>query len=73
MGGWSDSGDDKYSILANSVQMRKKFAKEAVGFLKSRGFDGLSVDWHYPKCWQSDCTAGPDTDKAAFASFIQVI
>lgn len=28
------------------------------------------MDWEYPKCWQVDCSKGPDSDKAAFAAFV---
>jgi chitinase len=72
IGGWSDSGDDKYSALAHSAEGRRKFARETLIFLKERGFDGLSLDWHYPKCWQSQCDAGPDADRQAFSELIKV-
>lgn len=72
MGGTSDSGDDKYSLLAHNPTQRQKFARETVQFLKERNFDGMSLDWHYPKCWQSQCNVGPDSDKQAFTEFVRV-
>jgi len=72
LGGWSDSGDDKYSTLAHSSEGRRKFARDAVAFLKKYKFDGLSLDWHYPKCWQSDCEKGPATDRQAYSDLLQV-
>ncbi|OXA59868.1 putative chitinase 3 [Folsomia candida] len=71
LGGWSDSGDDKYSILANNAEYRRKFSVETAKYLKDKNFDGLSVDWHYPKCWQSQCENGPDSDKLAFTELIK--
>lgn len=72
LGGWSDSGDDKYSLLAHNQVARRKFSRETAQFLKERNFDGMSFDWHYPKCWQSNCEAGPASDKYAFSEFIRV-
>ena len=34
-------------------------------------FDGLDLDWEYPKCWQVDCSAGPSTDKENFAALVK--
>ena len=72
IGGWADSGDDKYSNLAHSPQARSKFARQSLQFLKKYGFDGLAVDWHYPKCWQSNCEAGPGSDSVAFGDLLRV-
>lgn len=52
MGGWYDSMDDKYSKMVNSNSARLHFVKHAVKFLKENDFDGLEIDWEYPKCWQ---------------------
>lgn len=52
VGGWNDSAGDKYSKLVNNPSARAKFVKHAVQFLEEYGFDGLDLDWEYPKCWQ---------------------
>lgn len=71
IGGWTDSTGDKYSRLISSGAARRKFIASTVNFLKKHNFDGLSVEWNYPKCWQSDCRKGPDSDKPNFTKLIQ--
>jgi len=71
VGGWADSAGDKYSRLVNSGQARQNFVKEAVKFLKLYGFQGVVMEWHFPVCWQSDCSKGPNSDKQGFASLAQ--
>ena len=38
--------------------------------LKTRKFDGLSLEWQYPVCWQSDCKKGKNSDKAGFTQLV---
>lgn len=52
LGGWNDSAGDKYSKLVNDPTARMKFVTHAVEFIEEYGFDGLDLDWEYPKCWQ---------------------
>lgn len=52
LGGWNDSAGDKYSRLVTSPASRAAFIEHAVEFLKKYDFDGLDLDWEYPKCWQ---------------------
>lgn len=52
LGGWNDSAGDKYSRLVNNPAARRRFIKHALDFLDRYGFDGLDLDWEYPKCWQ---------------------
>lgn len=54
LGGWNDSAGDKYSRLVNSRSSRKKFINNVLNFMYKYGFEGLDVDWEYPKCWQVD-------------------
>nr|XP_031849252.1 probable chitinase 10 [Nomia melanderi] len=71
IGGWTDSAGDKYSRLISSAAGRRKFVVAAVNFLRKHKFDGLSFEWNYPKCWQSDCRKGPDTDKPNFTKLVR--
>lgn len=52
LGGWNDSQGDKYSRLANNPAARARFIKHVLEFLEKYDFDGLDLDWEYPKCWQ---------------------
>ncbi len=52
LGGWNDSEGDKYSRLVSSPESRNRFNTHTVEFLKQHNFDGLDLDWEYPKCWQ---------------------
>ncbi|KMQ90450.1 putative chitinase 1 [Lasius niger] len=70
LGGWTDSSGDKYSRLIGSDAARRKFVAAAANYLKEHNFDGLSLEWSYPKCWQSDCKKGPDSDKPNFTKLI---
>lgn len=70
IGGWNDSAGDKYSKLVNDPTARGRFVTHVLQFLEKYNFDGLDLDWEYPKCWQVDCSKGPDTDKEAFADFV---
>lgn len=71
LGGWTDSSGDKYSRLISSGVSRRKFVIATMNFLKKHNFDGLSFEWSYPKCWQSDCKKGPDSDKPNFTKLMQ--
>ncbi|XP_070161707.1 probable chitinase 10 [Polyergus mexicanus] len=71
LGGWTDSSGDKYSRLISSDAARRKFVAATTNYLKKHNFDGLSFEWSYPKCWQSDCKKGPDSDKPNFTKLIQ--
>ena len=52
LGGWNDSAGDKYSRLVNDPESRRRFVEQAVEFVEKHNFDGLDLDWEYPKCWQ---------------------
>lgn len=52
IGGWNDSLGDKYSRLVNSPSARARFVTNVVEFIEKYHFDGLDLDWEYPKCWQ---------------------
>ncbi|KAE8573974.1 Putative chitinase [Halyomorpha halys] len=70
IGGWNDSAGNKYSRLVNSRDARQRFNEHVLKFILEYNFDGLDLDWEYPKCWQVDCNKGPDSDKQAFADWV---
>ena len=57
LGGWGE-GTEKYSRLARNETSRRNFIQHAIKYLKENKFDGLDLDWSYPKCWRNDCEAG---------------
>ncbi|KAI5633063.1 glycosyl hydrolases family 18 domain-containing protein [Phthorimaea operculella] len=71
LGGWNDSAGDKYSKLVNDPAARARFVDHALEFVEQYGFDGLDLDWEYPKCWQVDCSKGPESDKYNFANLVR--
>ena len=52
IGGWNDSKDAKYSRLVNDPAARQRFISAALAFIDEHNFDGLDLDWEYPRCWQ---------------------
>lgn len=71
IGGWTDSSGDKYSRLVSSGSSRRKFVAAVISYLRRHNFDGLSLEWNYPRCWQSDCKKGPESDKPNFTKLIK--
>ena len=52
LGGWNDSKFDKYSRLVNDPAARATFTEKVIEFIEEHNFDGLDLDWEYPRCWQ---------------------
>uniref|UniRef100_T1JB05 chitinase n=1 Tax=Strigamia maritima TaxID=126957 RepID=T1JB05_STRMM len=73
LGGWNDSQGDKYSRLVNNPNARRRFIAHALAFIKEYKFDGIDLDWEYPKCWQVDCKKGPESDKQSFTAWVREI
>jgi len=72
LGGWLDSEDgNKYSRMINNGTSRSNFVHDTVAFLLRYNFDGLDLDWEYPKCWHANCTAGPVSDKRSFGNLVK--
>nr|BAV14501.1 chitinase [Lymnaea stagnalis] len=51
------------SVVSAGSDVMKKFAKLAVSFLSNYGFDGIDLDWEFPK----------SKDKENFKLFIQIL
>lgn len=49
LGGWNDSQGPKYSQLVSDPGRRRRFVSQVVQLLLNYGFDGLDLDWEYPK------------------------
>lgn len=71
IGGWTDSTGDKYSRLVGEVSSRRNFIRQLITYLGKYGFQGIYFDWNYPRCWQSDCRKGPESDKPNFTKLIK--
>lgn len=71
IGGWNDSEGSKYSALVARRKRRAKFITNVVTFLKEHNFNGLDIDWEFPRCWQNNCI-GPAEDKTNFGKLVQV-
>ena len=71
IGGWNDSEGNKYSRMVNDPAKRRAFVDDVIQFIEKHNFDGLDLDWEYPKCWQVDCNKGPASDKPAFAALVK--
>lgn len=70
LGGWTDSTGDKYSRLVQDPKKRSNFVKSVTKMLVTRKFDGLSLEWQYPSCPNSDCSKGNPGDKQNFARLV---
>ena len=49
IGGWNE-GVKKYSEMVSTKEKRSNFVRSVIEFLNLHNFDGLDLDWEYPKC-----------------------
>ena len=61
VGGWA-FGSKPFQDLTQNIFRMNRFVYDAIEFLRKNKFDGLDIDWEYPR--------GPD-DKAGFVSLIR--
>ena len=61
VGGWA-FGSKPFQELTENIFRMNGFVYDAIEFLRTHNFDGLDIDWEYPR--------GPD-DKASFVSLIR--
>ncbi|KAK3744519.1 hypothetical protein RRG08_056657 [Elysia crispata] len=48
VGGWTHGGDP-FSAMASTPQSRSEFVRTTIDYLRRYNFDGLDLDWEYPK------------------------
>lgn len=48
IGGWS-FGTEKFKEMSGSRYSRQIFILDSITYLRNRSFDGLDIDWEYPK------------------------
>ncbi|CAI9729326.1 acidic mammalian chitinase isoform X1 [Octopus vulgaris] len=65
VGGWN-MGSALFTQMASTPENRKQFYTNATDFLRTRGFDGLDMDWEYP-----GSRGSPPEDKEKFTSLMQ--
>lgn len=75
VGGWTFSDKDTktqpvFGNIARDEGNRKKFAENAVSFMKEFGFDGIDIDWEYPGA--PDRGGKPD-DKKNFVALMKTM
>lgn len=71
IGGWTfnDPGptETTFSDIARSETNQKAFIKSLVSFLSTYNFDGIDLDWEYPKAKDR---SGRDEDFETFPKFL---
>ncbi len=71
IGGWTWSG--QFSTIASTATSRATFAKSAVDFILTFGFDGIDIDWEYPVSGGLETNARSPEDGANYVLLMQEI
>ena len=67
VGGWNNAGKGFVDVV-RTRESRSRFNAHAVEWLRSRGYDGLSIDWEYPGAKERG--SGP-ADKRRFTLWLR--
>lgn len=59
--------------MVSDSSARRRFIQNLLPYLQKFGFRGIHFDWNYPRCWQSDCRKGPESDRPNFTKLIKEI
>lgn len=49
VGGWDDVRTPRFSQMASDTSARKNFVSNIVQFILTNNYDGVDIDWEYPK------------------------
>lgn len=66
IGGWTE-GNAPISTMASTNESRDEFVSTTIQYLRTRGFDGLDLDWEYP-----GSRGGPPEDKENLIHLLKV-
>lgn len=56
-----------FSVVVANESLHQPFIESVESLLVEFGFDGLELDWVWPKCWDEgsvDCSQGPESDRS---------
>ncbi|ORY34525.1 glycoside hydrolase [Rhizoclosmatium globosum] len=71
VGGWSGSKD--FSTIAGNAAARDTFVKAVRGYIDSNGFDGVDIDWEYPRGKGLECNTVSGEDPVNYLKLLQAL